>query len=71
MPEAAGDPLMVVRPHCDTLNRVPPTKPAAAALCGECHRPLFSGHPVALDAARFGRHLAKSDIPLLFDFWAP
>jgi len=26
---------------------------------------------VALGTARFERHLAKSDIPLLIDFWAP
>jgi thioredoxin 2 len=32
---------------------------------------LFDGHPVALDTARFERHLAKSGIPLLVDFWAP
>jgi thioredoxin 2 len=32
---------------------------------------LFDQHPVALDAAGFERHLARNDIPMLVDFWAP
>jgi thioredoxin 2 len=65
--------LHIVCPHCDTINRVPREKLAAGpgtGRCGQCHRALFEGHPVALDTARFERHLAKSDIPLLIDFWA-
>jgi thioredoxin 2 len=56
-------------PHCDTLNRVPATRPAADAKCGHCHKALFDGHPVALSAARFDRH-ANAELPLLVDFWA-
>ena len=44
---------------------------AAGSRCGACHQPLFEGRPVALDGARFARHLEQSDIPLLIDFWAP
>ena len=62
--------LHIVCPHCDTINRVPREKLAAGGRCGQCHRALFDGHPVALDTARFERHLAKSDVPLLIDFWA-
>lgn len=58
-------------PHCDTLNRVPRAKLAAGAKCGQCHQPLFAGHPLALDTARFLRQFEKSDVPLLIDFWAP
>ncbi|MCX7742345.1 MAG: thioredoxin [Tepidimonas sp.] len=43
----------------------------AAPDCGRCHQPLFTAHPVALDAAAFERHLERSDLPLLVDFWAP
>ena len=68
-------PLHIVCPHCDTINRVPRERLAASAAaggrCGQCHEALFDGHPVALDTARFERHLAKSDVPLLVDFWAP
>ena len=62
--------LHVVCPHCDTVNRVPRAKLAAGGRCGACHQPLFEGPPVALDGARFARHLEQSDIPLLVDFWA-
>ena len=70
------DPLLhIVCPHCDTINRVPRARLAASEAgggrCGQCHQALFDGHPVALDTARFERHLAKSGIPLLIDFWAP
>jgi thioredoxin 2 len=30
---------------------------------------MFTGAPIALDAARFARH-AGADLPLLVDFWA-
>ena len=39
--------------------------------CGQCHRPLFAGAPLELDAASFDRHVARSHIPVLVDFWAP
>ncbi len=66
-----SDSLHIVCPHCDAVNRVPAEKLGAGAKCGKCHRPLFVGQPLALDAARFQRHLERSDIPLLVDFWAP
>lgn len=63
--------LHIVCPHCDTINRVPQAKLADGGRCGQCHQRLFDGHPAALDTARFERHLAKSDVPLLVDLWAP
>lgn len=63
--------LHVVCPHCDAVNRVPPEKLSAGGKCGKCAQPLFVGQPLALDQARFTRHLSRSDLPLLVDFWAP
>ena len=63
--------LHVVCPHCDSVNRVPVPRVGADPKCGQCHRPLFGGVPVALDEQRFARHLVRSDLPLLVDFWAP
>jgi thioredoxin 2 len=63
--------LHVVCPACDAVNRVPATRLGPAAKCGKCHGPLFLGQPLALDEPRFARHLARSDLPLLVDFWAP
>ncbi|MCX7742825.1 MAG: thiol reductase thioredoxin, partial [Tepidimonas sp.] len=59
------DTLHVVCPHCHTTNRVRADQLEAAPDCGRCHQPLFTAHPVALDAAAFERHLERSDLPLL------
>ncbi|OWW19665.1 thioredoxin TrxC [Noviherbaspirillum denitrificans] len=61
----------VICPHCDAVNRVPSDRLDDAPDCGKCHRALFTGHPVPLSAAAFDRHLERSDVPLLVDFWAP
>ncbi len=66
-----ADALHVVCPHCHTTNRVRQADFAKAPDCGSCHKPLFTGHPVSLDETAFERHLARNDIPLLVDFWAP
>jgi thioredoxin 2 len=63
--------LHVVCPHCHTTNRVRPADLGKAPDCGSCHAQLFTGHPVPLDEAAFERHVARSQIPLLVDFWAP
>jgi thioredoxin 2 len=64
------DMLHVVCPHCDGANRLPRARLGDGARCGRCHQALFTGEPVALDGARFEAHLARSDLPLIVDFWA-
>jgi thioredoxin 2 len=64
-------PLHVVCPHCHTTNRVAPAALGDAPTCGKCHQPLFTGHPLALDEAGFERHVSRSQLPVLVDFWAP
>lgn len=63
--------LHVVCPHCDGINRIPTARLADAPKCGQCHRPLFTGHPVELSATSFARLIGRSDIPVVVDFWAP
>ena len=63
--------LHIVCPHCHTTNRVAQADLANAPDCGQCHQPLFTAHPVALDEAAFERHVQRSHIPVLVDFWAP
>ena len=63
--------LHVVCPNCQAINRLPAQRLGEQPNCGQCHRPLFVGHPVELTAATFPRQLARNDIPLLVDFWAP
>lgn len=61
----------IVCPHCGATNRIPGDRLTDAPKCGKCHGALFTGHPLALDDDNFQRHLARNDIPLLVDFWAP
>jgi len=65
------EPLHIVCPHCHTTNRVAPADLGHAPDCGKCHRPLFTGHPVELDEAAFDKHVGRSQLPVLVDFWAP
>lgn len=68
MPET----VHVVCPHCHTTNRVRTDQLGSAPTCGQCKQALFTGHPLALgDAATFDKHLLRSQVPLLVDFWAP
>jgi thioredoxin 2 len=65
------DSLHIVCPHCDAVNRIPADRLQQSPRCGKCHRALFGAQPVELSTNRFEKHLARSDIPLLVDFWAP
>ena len=65
------DSLHIVCPHCHTTNRVARVDLTSAPDCGSCHQALFTGKPINLDEAAFERHIARSQIPVLVDFWAP
>jgi thioredoxin 2 len=66
-----SDNLHVVCPHCQATNRVRQADLGRAPDCGQCHRALFTGKPVPLDANGFERQVSRSDVPVLVDFWAP
>ena len=66
-----SDSVHVVCPGCGVVNRVPQDRLGEGAKCGKCHAPLFSGVPLALDEQGFAHQLARSDLPLMVDFWAP
>src|SRR5262245_30294469 len=57
--------------HCDALVRVPVERIAETPRCPRCHEPLFEGRPITLTTANFDQHVAKSDVPVVVDFWAP
>lgn len=61
----------VVCPHCSKLNRLPLERLADGGHCGNCHKPLFTGKPLAVDISQMQRHIKKNDLPVLVDFWAP
>jgi thioredoxin 2 len=65
------DSLHIVCPHCQAVNRLPASRLREGPQCGQCHKPLFTAHPVELTQASFDRHIQRNDIPVLVDFWAP
>jgi thioredoxin 2 len=67
----SAESLHIVCPHCHTTNRVRVADTHSRPDCGQCHQPLFEGHPLALDATSFDRHIGRSQLPVLVDFWAP
>jgi thioredoxin 2 len=65
------DSTHLVCPHCAAVNRIPSARLREAPQCGQCHRPLFTGAPTELNADHFDRHIMRTQIPVLVDFWAP
>ncbi len=63
--------LHIVCPHCDGVNRVPAVKLGEHPVCGKCKQRLFDAHPLELNTGNFNLHIARNDIPVLVDFWAP
>jgi thioredoxin 2 len=63
--------LHVVCPSCNAVNRVAASRLGDGPVCGTCKQALFTGHPVTLTEATFDRHVGRSDLPVVVDFWAP
>ncbi|MCE1235023.1 MAG: thioredoxin [Hyphomicrobiales bacterium] len=64
----------VVCPQCGTVNRLVETKLDThwrEARCPSCRGPLLPDHPISVDGEGLARHVERSDLPLLVDFWAP
>ena len=64
------DPALVVCPACNGVNRVPAARLGAQPTCGRCKAALFTGQPLAADAAAFAAQVGRSSLPVLVDFWA-
>jgi len=63
--------LHLVCPHCAATNRTPSPRLAEAPRCGQCHQPLFTGHPTELCSGDFRKFIERNDVPVVVDFWAP
>lgn len=66
-----SDPVHLVCPHCSATNRVPADRLDGDPVCGRCSKPLHDGHPAPVDENRFEAQIARSDLPVVVDFWAP
>jgi thioredoxin 2 len=64
--------VLVVCPHCGGVNRAQRAKLDVGGRpdCGSCGAPLFCGAIEAPDDAAFARHVARTSLPILVDFWA-
>ncbi|MFQ5561113.1 MAG: thioredoxin TrxC [Nitrospinota bacterium] len=65
------DALIIPCGDCTSLNRVPRSKLSANVVCGSCKTKLFKGSPLELKSSTFTRHVEKTDVPLVINFWAP
>jgi len=65
-----ADTLTLGCPHCGAVNRVARARLGDGPSCGKCQRALFTGEPVALNAANFPPLVARSELPVVVDFWA-
>jgi len=63
--------LIIACPQCNQLNRVPKSKISADGKCGSCGKPLINEQVINLNQDSFQRHIDKSELPILVDFWAP
>ena len=71
MTHSTASKMHLVCPYCNATNRVPSDKLQAELNCGICHASLLNAHPDNLGEAAFNAQLAKSDLPMVVDFWAP
>jgi len=65
------DKIHVVCGHCDGVVALSVDRIGDGPRCPRCHFALFEGKPITLTSASFERHVARNDLPLVVDFWAP
>ena len=67
----ASDGTQVVCGHCNSVVRVDGQRLSHSPRCPACHHALFEGKPLTLNADNFDKHVARGDLPVVVDFWAP
>jgi thioredoxin 2 len=63
--------MELVCPHCAAVNRVPAERLGDRPKCGKCGAEVLPAQPVTLTAASFDKFIARNELPVLVDFWAP
>ncbi len=66
-----NNPIHIVCPHCDAVNRIPAERLEDHPNCGKCKKPLFTAQPIELTSLNFPLHVNRNDLPVVVDFWAP
>ena len=60
----------LVCPACGTVNRVADEHLRSEPACGRCKAELLASHPVAIGDDLFAKFIARTELPVLVDFWA-
>jgi thioredoxin 2 len=63
--------VQVACPACLAANRVPSARLAEDPKCGKCGAALLDGAPAELGEQQFEQFVARTELPVLVDFWAP
>ena len=66
-----ADPVHIACAACGATNRVPAARLSEDPSCGRCGAALLPGEPVELTDANFEQVAARTELPLVVDFWAP
>ena len=61
----------IVCGQCGSVVRLPVERLGEAPRCPSCRSALFAGTPVTLTTTNFDKHLSRTELPLVVDFWAP
>ena len=69
--ETMENAIQLVCPHCEAINRVLPARAHDNPVCGRCKQALWPAVPLELTDVNFDRHVGRSGVPVLVDFWAP
>lgn len=62
--------MHIVCPSCVATNRVPEARLGDRPVCGRCRAALLPREPVALSGQAFETYVARSEMPVLVDYWA-
>ncbi len=62
--------MHLVCAHCGATNRVPESRLQDQPVCGRCGAEIAPAHPLPLSDEQFAGYVAKTEAPVLVDFWA-
>ena len=57
-------------PRCGATNRVPDARLKDHPVCGKCGAELMDAMPFTLSDATLPAYIARTELPVLVDFWA-
>ncbi len=63
--------MHLVCSECLGVNRIEGSRVLDQPKCGKCRHLLIEEGPLEVSEALFNKLLARSDLPLVVDFWAP